>query len=60
MDSKSFRDMQCADSAGNSGGLVIEGSPMEEGLIKVVAPSMKTPAAKAGIMANDIIHHLER
>ena len=31
---------------------------MEEGLIKVVAPIDETPAARAGIMANDIITHL--
>jgi len=32
---------------------------MEEGLIKVVAPIDETPAAKAGVMANDIITHLD-
>ena len=32
---------------------------MEEGRIKVVAPIDETPAAKAGIMANDIITHLD-
>jgi carboxyl-terminal processing protease len=32
---------------------------MEDGLIKVVAPIDETPAAKAGIMANDIITHLD-
>jgi carboxyl-terminal processing protease len=32
---------------------------MEEGLIKVVAPIDETPAAKAGIMANDVITHLD-
>jgi carboxyl-terminal processing protease len=31
---------------------------MEEGLVKVVAPIDDTPAAKAGILANDIISHL--
>ena len=31
---------------------------MEDGLIKVVAPIDATPAHKAGIMANDIITHL--
>src|SRR5439155_4100037 len=40
------------------GGLGIEVT-MEEGLIKVVAPIDDTPAAKAGVMANDIITHLD-
>jgi carboxyl-terminal processing protease len=39
---------------GEFGGLGIEVT-MEDGLIKVVAPIDETPAAKAGIMANDII-----
>src|SRR4249920_1648213 len=57
MDSKSFRDMQ-VQTRGEFGGLGIEVT-MEEGLIKVVAPIDETPAAKAGIMANDIITHLD-
>ena len=32
---------------------------MEDGLIKVVAPIDDTPAAKAGVMANDIITKLD-
>jgi carboxyl-terminal processing protease len=56
MDAKSFRDMQ-AQTRGEFGGLGIEVT-MEEGLVKVVAPIDETPAAKAGIMANDIITHL--
>jgi carboxyl-terminal processing protease len=56
MDSKSFRDMQVL-TRGEFGGLGIEVT-MEEGLIKVVAPIDETPAAKAGITANDIITHL--
>jgi carboxyl-terminal processing protease len=43
---------------GEFGGLGIEVT-MEDGLIKVVAPIDDTPAAKAGIMANDIITHLD-
>jgi carboxyl-terminal processing protease len=35
------------------------GDAMEDGLIKVVAPIDDTPAAKAGVMANDIITHLD-
>jgi carboxyl-terminal processing protease len=43
---------------GEFGGLGIEVT-MEDGLIKVVAPIDDTPAAKAGVMANDIITHLD-
>src|SRR5215204_5892444 len=57
MDTKSFRDMQ-VQTRGEFGGLGIEVT-MEEGLIKVVAPIDETPAAKAGVMANDIITHLD-
>ena len=57
MDPKSFRDMQ-VQTRGEFGGLGIEVT-MEDGLIKVVSPIDDTPAAKAGIMANDIITHLD-
>jgi carboxyl-terminal processing protease len=57
MDPKSFRDMQ-VQTKGEFGGLGIEVT-MEDGLVKVVAPIDETPAAKAGIMANDIISHLD-
>src|SRR5213082_3966860 len=57
MDAKSFRDMQ-VQTRGEFGGLGIEVT-MEDGLIKVVAPVDDTPAAKAGVMANDIITHLD-
>ncbi len=57
MDPKSFRDMQ-VQTRGEFGGLGIEVT-MEDGLIKVVAPIDETPAAKAGVMANDIITHLD-
>src|SRR5579863_9692933 len=56
MDPKSFRDMQ-VQTRGEFGGLGIEVT-MEDGLVKVVAPIDETPAAKAGVMANDIITHL--
>jgi carboxyl-terminal processing protease len=46
------------DTKGEFGGLGIEVT-MEDGLIKVVAPIDETPAAKAGVMANDIITHLD-
>src|SRR5476649_1865998 len=57
MDSKSFRDMQ-VQTRGEFGGLGIEVT-MEEGLIKVVTPIDETPAAKAGILANDIITKID-
>src|SRR5579885_1152756 len=57
MDPKSFRDMQ-VQTRGEFGGLGIEVT-MEDGLVKVVAPIDDTPAAKAGIMANDIITKLD-
>jgi carboxyl-terminal processing protease len=57
MDSKSLHEMQ-VEIRGEFGGVGIEVT-MEEGSIKVVAPIDETPAAKAGIMANDIITHLD-
>src|SRR6187401_672350 len=57
MDPKSFRDMQ-VQTRGEFGGLGIEVT-MEDGLIKVVAPIDETPAAKAGVMANDLITKLD-
>src|SRR4051812_19917431 len=57
MDPKSFRDMQ-VQTRGEFGGLGIEVT-MEDGLIKVVSPIDETPAAKAGVLANDIIVKLD-
>jgi carboxyl-terminal processing protease len=57
MNPHSLRDMQ-VQIRGEFGGLGIEVS-MEDGLIKVVAPIDDTPAAKAGVMANDIITHID-
>jgi carboxyl-terminal processing protease len=57
MDPKSVREMQ-VQTRGEFGGLGIEVT-MDEGLVKVVAPIDDTPAAKAGVMANDIITHLD-
>src|ERR1700726_2375658 len=57
MDPKSFRDMQ-VQTRGEFGGLGIEVT-MEDGLVKVVAPIDDTPAAKAGVMAGDIIPQLD-
>lgn len=53
MDPKSFKDMR-EETSGEFGGLGIEVT-MEGGLVKVVTPIDETPAAKAGILANDII-----
>jgi carboxyl-terminal processing protease len=57
MDPKSFKDMQI-QTRGEFGGLGIEVT-QEDGLVKVVTPIDDTPAAKAGIQANDIITHLD-
>src|SRR5271170_2535131 len=57
MDANSFRDIQ-VQTRGEFGGLGMEVT-MEDGLVKVVAPIDETPAAKAGVMANDIITHLD-
>jgi len=57
MDPVSLRDLQ-VQTRGEFGGLGIEVT-MEDGLVKVVAPIDETPAAKAGVMANDIITHLD-
>jgi carboxyl-terminal processing protease len=57
MNPKNFRDLQ-VQTRGEFGGLGIEVT-MEDGLLKVVAPIDDTPAAKAGVMANDIITHLD-
>ena len=53
MSPKNFKDMQ-VQTSGKFGGLGIEVT-MEEGVIKVVSPIDDTPAAKAGILANDLI-----
>src|ERR687885_1954780 len=57
MDPKSFKDMQI-QTRGEFGGLGIEVT-MEDGLVKVVAPIDDTPAAKAGVLANDVITHID-
>ncbi len=53
MDAKSFKDMQ-VETRGQFGGLGIEVT-QEEGVIKVVTPIDDTPAARAGILTNDLI-----
>jgi carboxyl-terminal processing protease len=57
MTSKRFQDMQ-VQTRGEFGGLGIEVT-MENGVVKVVAPIDETPAARAGIMANDLITQLD-
>src|SRR6478609_8234103 len=57
MDPSSLRNMQVL-TRGEFGGLGIEVT-MEDGLVKVVAPIDDTPAAKAGVMANDIITKID-
>jgi carboxyl-terminal processing protease len=55
-DPSTFHEME-VQIRGEFGGLGIE-LTMENGLLKVVAPIDDTPAAKAGLMANDIITKL--
>ncbi len=57
MDASSFQDMN-EKTRGEFGGLGIEVT-MENGLVKVVAPYDGTPAAKAGIQANDLIAKID-
>jgi carboxyl-terminal processing protease len=57
MDADSFKDMN-EKTRGEFGGLGIEVT-MENGLVKVVAPYDGTPAAKAGIQANDLIAKID-
>jgi carboxyl-terminal processing protease len=57
MDLKSFRDIG-VQTRGEFGGLGMEVT-MEDGLVKVVAPIDDTRAAKAGVMANDVITKLD-
>jgi len=52
-----FTDMQ-DDTKGEFGGLGIEVT-MEEGFVKVISPIDDTPAAKAGVKANDFITHID-
>ncbi|MEL6622558.1 MAG: S41 family peptidase [Pseudomonadota bacterium] len=57
LSAKHFRDMQ-VQTRGEFGGLGIEVT-MENGVVKVVAPIDDTPAAEAGVLANDLITHLD-
>jgi carboxyl-terminal processing protease len=57
MNAKAYREMQ-VQTRGEFGGLGIEVT-MELGVLKVVSPIDDTPAAKAGLLANDIITHID-
>ena len=57
MNAKQFREMQ-VQTTGEFGGLGIEVT-MENDIIKVVSPIDDTPAAKAGLLANDVITHVD-
>jgi carboxyl-terminal processing protease len=57
MDDKRYRDRQ-VDIRGEFGGLGIEVT-MENNMVKVMSPIDDTPASKAGILANDIITHID-
>jgi carboxyl-terminal processing protease len=57
MDAKSYRNMQAATS-GQFGGLGMQVN-MEDGLLKVVSPIDDTPAAKAGVLAGDVITQVD-
>lgn len=52
-----FKEMQ-VDTAGKFGGLGIQVT-MERGVVKVISPIDDTPAARAGIRANDFITHID-
>ena len=57
LDAKTFQDMQ-VQTRGEFGGLGIEVT-MEDGFVKVVSPIDDTPAFRAGLMAGDLITHLD-
>jgi len=57
MNAKRFEEMR-VQTSGEFGGLGIEVT-MDNGFVKVVAPIDDTPAARAGIMANDLIVKLD-
>jgi len=57
LDQKANEDMQ-RTTRGSFGGLGIE-VMMEDGLVKVMSPFDDSPAAKAGILANDLITHID-
>jgi carboxyl-terminal processing protease len=57
MDAKSYSDMQ-ASTSGQFGGLGMQVN-MEDGVLKVVSPIDDTPAARAGVLAGDVINEVD-
>jgi carboxyl-terminal processing protease len=57
MNPNAYRDMQ-TQTRGEFGGLGLEVT-MENGVVKVVSPIDDTPAAKAGLLANDLITQID-
>ena len=57
MNPKDYRDLQ-TQTRGEFGGLGLEVT-MEKGVVKVVSPIDDTPAAKAGLLANDLITQID-
>jgi len=57
LDEEAFRDMQ-ANTQGEFGGLGIEVGT-EDGFVKVIAPIEDTPAARAGVLAGDLIIRID-
>lgn len=57
MDARSYGDMQ-ATTSGQFGGLGMQVN-MEDGVLKVVSPIDDTPAARAGILAGDVIDQVD-
>jgi carboxyl-terminal processing protease len=57
LDAKSYRDMRAA-TTGEFGGLGMQVN-MEDGILKVISPIDDTPAAKAGILAGDVISQID-
>ena len=57
LSSESFKEMQ-VNTAGKFGGLGIQVTT-ERGIVKVISPIDGTPAAKAGVRANDLITHID-
>ncbi|MDR3475940.1 MAG: S41 family peptidase [Devosia sp.] len=57
LEPQSYNDMQ-QDTSGEFGGLGIE-VQMQDGVIKVVSPIDGSPAAKAGVLPNDLIVQLD-
>lgn len=58
MNPKHFQDMQ-VQTRGEFGGLGIEVTMDENGLVKVVSPIENTPASDAGLLSGDLISHLD-